>query len=424
MKNRILLVVSAFLMLCATARADEAKVKNYVILPVTTDFQRASFSSNVTAYVQVNNSAIAHGGQIDAKALNLADFRKEISRLGGGRKGALMLYSRFAGTDSNGPEAQLLDAAIKQICRDAGFEKISTGSTYTGDDWKEKLALINSGDGAVDGADESPIDSDLVCVFPIRTRLSRFLTDDSDCVVAVRRPFDGRSNPLSKETADSIKETISKLKLDRKKRVLFQLSSTKAGQPVLERFILRSGNAPSEADLFAQSVGFVESRMQHSPTSGAPETLVGQPAPDFKLEALDGKTIQLQDAIRGRVAIVAFWGVACGPCCREAPHLSVLFQKYKDAGFTVVAVNAYNESKTIVSNFANQQKLSHPIALMGEQVAGKYQVGAYPTTFWVDRNGIVTDYAIDFTPGDEVRMAKTIEHMLQKSEKANSTDGT
>jgi len=55
--------------------------------------------------------------------------------------------------------------------------------------------------------------------------------------------------------------------------------------------------------------------------------LVGQTAPDFTLESMDGAKIRLVDAVRNKVALVTFWGVACGPCRQETPHLSALYEK-------------------------------------------------------------------------------------------------
>jgi hypothetical protein len=92
----------------------------------------------------------------------------------------------------------------------------------------------------------------------------------------------------------------------------------------------------------------------------------------------------------------------------------VLYEKYKDAGLAVVAVNAYDESEEAVAEFAEQQKLAYTIALMGRTVAEKtYAVGAYPTSFWVDHSGTIVDYVVGFDPGDEVRMAAKIERLLQ-----------
>ena len=214
------------------------------------------------------------------------------------------------------------------------------------------------------------MDSELVRVFPIRTRLSRFLTNDADCVVAIRRPIVGQESALSEEIVRVHREVRCAIAVGAQAAYVAERhDARKRAGRLSNDSTARNGNQPTEADRFARKLGFETCNVQNSPCGGAPELLVGQPAPDFTLAALEGEPIHLQDFIRGKVAIVAFWGVACGPCCREAPHLSAAFEKYKDAGFTVVAVNAYNESKETIGDFARQEKLTHPIALMGQQTA-------------------------------------------------------
>jgi peroxiredoxin len=400
------------------AQADEQAGKNYVALPITTEYQRAQLGGGTAAYVQINTSAIAYDGRIDAAAFDSASFRGELAKLARGSKGSLMLYFRISGTNDKAPEMLLLEAAVKQICRDAGYKQIGIGHAYTWEDWKKELALVENTEGSND-AEERPVSSELVRVFPIRTRLSRFLTHDADCVVEIQRPIIGQESALSEELEASIASGIDQLQLARKRRMLLKVRSTKAGRPVVERLSARNLDRLSEADRFARRLGFESCIVSDSPQGGAPELLVGQTAPDFTLASLEGEQIRLQDFIRGKVALVTFWGVACGPCCQEAPHLSAAFEKYKDAGFTVVAVNAYDESKEAVSNFAGKEKLTHPIALMGQQIAEeKYAVGAYPTSFWVDHSGTIVDYTVDFKPGEEKRILKRIELMLRDRNEA------
>ena len=106
--------------------------------------------------------------------------------------------------------------------------------------------------------------------------------------------------------------------------------------------------------------------------------------------------------------------MACGPCRVEAPHLSALYEKYQGAGFTLLAVNAYDETAETVAEYVKKESLVYPVALRGREVAQqKYSVGAYPTTFWIDREGFVIDYSIGFDPGDEVGLAATVERLLK-----------
>jgi thiol-disulfide isomerase/thioredoxin len=82
--------------------------------------------------------------------------------------------------------------------------------------------------------------------------------------------------------------------------------------------------------------------------------------------------------------LITFWGVACGACRVEAPHLTRLHNQYADKGLAVVAVNGYNENRQIVENYVSANGLMHPIALMGQKVAQEqYTVASYPVTYLV-----------------------------------------
>ncbi len=81
----------------------------------------------------------------------------------------------------------------------------------------------------------------------------------------------------------------------------------------------------------------------------------------------------------------------------------------------MIAVNAYDESQAVVAKYVERAKVTHPIVLMGRQVAReKYQVGAYPTSFWIDHRGQVVDYVVGFDPGDEVYLAARLRQLLNE----------
>lgn len=63
----------------------------------------------------------------------------------------------------------------------------------------------------------------------------------------------------------------------------------------------------------------------------------------------------------------------------------------------VLAVNAWDESKSDLTTFAKNEKLTHKILLDGGEVfTEKYGLQGVPTTFWIDRNGVIVDIDVDF----------------------------
>ena len=344
-------------------------------------------------------------------ALDLPRFNAELKDLARGNEPYLRLVIRFDGFEHNKAAEQFLEAAVKQLCRDAGFAKVRSSKTYSSLKWQRYTDRFRATPGNVE-LQEPILERPLIRTYAIKTNLSRAVLADADCWVQIRRPFDGRQESLSEELRESIGETVDDLQLESKQKLCFKLSSTDAGEPIIEQ--LFSYQPTSPANVFARELGFDSMNYTHSPNGGAPESLVGKLAPDFHLPMLDGTNFVLSENIKDKIAVVTFWGVACGPCCVEAPHLSKLFEKYNSDKFTVVAVNAYDEDAETVTRFVQQESLRHPIVLNGGKVAKEdYHVGAYPTTFWIKGNGTVVDYVVGFDEGDEMAIEERIVRMLR-----------
>ncbi len=99
----------------------------------------------------------------------------------------------------------------------------------------------------------------------------------------------------------------------------------------------------------------------------------------------------------------------------EAPHLTSLYEKYKTKGFTVLAVNGYDESRETVERCVERRKLTHPILLMGGKVASKqYLVNGYPTSYWIDREGRLLERSVGFGPGSEKKLEAKLVELLER----------
>ena len=121
----------------------------------------------------------------------------------------------------------------------------------------------------------------------------------------------------------------------------------------------------------------------------------GRPAPDFQLQDLDGQTVSLGE-FRGRPVMVNFWATWCGPCRMEMPYIEEVSNDpdWTETGLVILAVNP-GESAAIAGQFMEDNGLTFPVLLdIKTEVAKAYNVSAIPTTYFVDKNGIIKDVKI------------------------------
>ena len=115
---------------------------------------------------------------------------------------------------------------------------------------------------------------------------------------------------------------------------------------------------------------------------------VGEPAPGFKLQNLDGQSISLSD-LRGKPVMLNFWATWCPPCRSEMPYIQEIYEEWSGKGLEVLAINI-GESPSKVKEFLQSYNLSLPVLLDTKQAAArKYNVPPIPTTFFIDKDGTI-----------------------------------
>ena len=114
-----------------------------------------------------------------------------------------------------------------------------------------------------------------------------------------------------------------------------------------------------------------------------------KPAPDFTLKDGEGRDVSLSD-FRGKVVLLNFWATWCGPCKIEMPWFVDFQRKYKDQGFSVIAVSLDEEGWEVVKPFAEDMKLNFPVLLGNDELADRFGgIQALPTTLIIDKEGRV-----------------------------------
>ena len=111
-------------------------------------------------------------------------------------------------------------------------------------------------------------------------------------------------------------------------------------------------------------------------------------APDFQLPNLEGQSISLSD-FRGEPVLVNFWASWCGPCIYEMPFIQEVYEEWSGQGLVVLAINK-GESLSTAKDFMQSGNFSFPVLLdINQYVALEYNVRSIPTTFFIDKDGII-----------------------------------
>lgn len=125
-----------------------------------------------------------------------------------------------------------------------------------------------------------------------------------------------------------------------------------------------------------------------------PEGLkVGNRAPLFTLQMEDGQSINLAD-YRGQTVLLNFWASWCPPCKFEMPYMQDFYEDYQEENTVILSVNMTHLEKNSddVTSFLDEVGVTFPVVYdLKGQVTDQYQIVAYPTTYVLNSQGVITD---------------------------------
>src|SRR5207253_3394612 len=119
--------------------------------------------------------------------------------------------------------------------------------------------------------------------------------------------------------------------------------------------------------------------------------LVGSPAPEIALKDLQGQEVKLSD-LHGKIVLLNFWATWCKPCKEEMPAMQASYDKLRDQGFVVLAVNELEDTDKVIEHIRTHGHTFLVVMDHDNRVANRYGVVGLPASFLIDRQGIVREH--------------------------------
>jgi thiol-disulfide isomerase/thioredoxin len=141
-------------------------------------------------------------------------------------------------------------------------------------------------------------------------------------------------------------------------------------------------------------------------------TLVGKPAPPWDIDAWINAGDTTRDSLQGKIVLLDFWAIWCGPCIATFPHLRQWREEFAEQGFEIVGVTQYynyvwddlnqratraeddvdpQEERAMLEKFLEHHQLMHPVIVTPAEskMASEFGVRGIPHVVLLDGDGVV-----------------------------------
>jgi len=124
---------------------------------------------------------------------------------------------------------------------------------------------------------------------------------------------------------------------------------------------------------------------------GSRPPVIGTAASDFTLTDLEGRAHSLSQH-RGSVVLINFWATWCKPCTTEMPAMQACYDRLRQKGFVVLAVNELEDEAKVREHIRTYQHTFPVLLDPDNRVANQYGVYGLPVSVFIDEHGVVQEY--------------------------------
>ena len=144
----------------------------------------------------------------------------------------------------------------------------------------------------------------------------------------------------------------------------------------------------------------------------ASEISPGQAAPNCALNPLGGGSAMDLKKYQGKVVYVDFWASWCGPCAQSFPFMNKLHSELQGKGLEIIGVNLDEEPAEAKAFLAKTPAKFTVLADAGGQCPQAYGVKAMPSSYLIDRQGVVRHVHLGFKPSEAAQLRQQVEALL------------
>lgn len=148
--------------------------------------------------------------------------------------------------------------------------------------------------------------------------------------------------------------------------------------------------------------------LEKSNDSYVVDSLIKKESPSFSIKTIDGRRYE-RDHEKGKILVINFWFIGCGPCRKELPQLNELVVENR-ARKDIYFISISNiDTKHSLEYVRKRLNLKFQLVAKDTTIVRSFGVQLYPTNIVIDKNGVVVFAEIGYQPGIKLRLQKILD---------------